>query len=255
MHRLIAVALAAAIATGLPASAKDDVGYLPPGTLDTSRILPAPPLPGSAREQADRAIFKATRALEGTPRWQLAISDADEPAILKSYACALGLQVEEKVAPALTRLLARARHDARLAVNEPKALYRRPRPFQIDDGAICTPAERDHLSTVFDYPSGHTSWGWVVGAILAELAPERATSILTRARSYGESRVVCGVHNASAVEAGRTNGAVIFTALQGSAEFRADMEAARREVAVLRAKTHNLPGCAAEGALAAVSPY
>lgn len=255
MHRLIAVAISAAIATGLPASANDVAGYLPPNALDTSRILPAPPPPGSAREQADRAIFKATRALEGSDRWRLAISDADEPAILESYACALGLQVEEKAAPILTRLLARARHDARLAVNQPKALYQRRRPYQIDEGAICTPGERDHLSTVPDYPSGHTSWGWVVGAILAELVPDRATMILARARSYGESRVVCGVHNASAVEAGRTNGAVIVTASHGSAEFRADMEAAQREVAALRQKSNALTGCLAEEELVAASPY
>ena len=48
--------------------------------------------------------------------------------------------------------------------------------------------------------------------ILAELEPDRASDILVRARAYGESRVVCGVHNASAVEGGRIIAAAMVAA-------------------------------------------
>ena len=93
--------------------------------------------------------------------------------------------------------------------------------------------------------------------ILAELAPDRATEILSRARSFGESRLICGVHNLSAVEAGRTNGSIVVAGLHGSAAFRADMDAARKEMAALR-KSARAPGgatCAAEAELIAKSPY
>ena len=48
------------------------------------------------------------------------------------------------------------------------------------------------------------------------------TQILVRARAYGESRIVCGVHNLSAVEAGRTNASALVAALHGSPQFRSN---------------------------------
>ncbi len=39
--------------------------------------------------------------------------------------------------------------------------------------------------------------------VLAQIAPGRTVPILERGRAIGDSRVVCGVHNASAVEGAR----------------------------------------------------
>ncbi|WP_230772482.1 phosphatase PAP2 family protein [Sphingomonas sp. Leaf4] len=82
----------------------------------------------------------------------------------------------------------------------------------------------------FDYPSGHTSWGTSVALVLAELRPDRADAILERGREYGNSRVICGAHSVSAVEAGRQAAAAIVAVLHGSSQFRGDLEAARREL-------------------------
>ena len=70
--------------------------------------------------------------------------------------------------------------------------------------------------------------------ILAELMPDRATEILARGRAFGESRIICGAHSLSAVQAGWLAGAAATAVLHGSAAFRADMEAAREEVAKIR---------------------
>ena len=59
--------------------------------------------------------------------------------------------------------------------------------------------------------------------------------MLARGRAYGESRVVCGVHNMSAIEAGRTNAGGVFAALQSSSDFVAAMAKARGEVDAARA--------------------
>jgi membrane-associated phospholipid phosphatase len=48
------------------------------------------------------------------------------------------------------------------------------------------------------------------GLILAELVPEAASDVLARARAFGQSRIVCGVHNASAVEAGWMTATAVF---------------------------------------------
>jgi acid phosphatase (class A) len=70
--------------------------------------------------------------------------------------------------------------------------------------------------------------------VLAELAPDSATSLLARARAFGESRIVCGVHNMSAVEAGWMTATAVFAAQNASAAFRADLDPAKTELSTLR---------------------
>ncbi len=116
-----------------------------------------------------------------------------------------------------------------------KATYRRPRPFvENNDGPICVPAE-DWLKKSYSYPSGHSTASWTAGLVLGEIAPDRTTGIVSRARSYGESRIVCGVHYESDVQAGRVAASALFAALQSSPTFKADLARARRELARLRA--------------------
>ena len=236
------------------------LGYLTDETApDGSLVLPPAPAPGTDRYVADRAIFKATRALEGTPRWALAQNDVrlGVPDLEADFSCALGVKVTPQNAPKLTLLLTRVARDAGRVSNGAKDIFKRDRPFKIDDGAICTPHD-SALDNSYDYPSGHTTLAWTDGLILAELAPDHSTQILTRARAYGESRVVCGVHNASAIEAGRTAGAIAAAAVNGSAEFRADLETARAELAGLRADSANVVDagqCVVEATLTAKTPY
>lgn len=231
-------------------------GYLGATAPDTYKILPPAPTAGTIRFQADRSTFLATRSQKDSPRWALAIADADEAAIVKDMSCAIGMELTPQNAPKLTKLLMTARYDVRKAVNTPKDVYKRQRPYLIDDGEICV-AKTDSLAKSPDYPSGHTTWGWTVGLLLAELIPDRSTEILARARSFGESRLVCGVHNMSAVESGRTNGSIVVAGLHGSDAFRTDMDAARKELAALRktAKPLDPKVCAAEADLIAKSPY
>ena len=229
-------------------------GYLPPGALDTSKVLPPAPKAGEARYEEDRKIFLASRSLKDTPRWALAQNDVDERKIVADFACALGFTPDPQKLPKTTALLMKLRFDVIDAVNKPKDLYQRKRPYLIDEGPICVD-KTDSLAKSPDYPSGHTTWGWAVGLILAEADPAHATPILARARAFGESRLVCGVHNNSAVEAGRTNGAALVAALHGSKAFRDDVDGVREEIAEARKAATAPTQCDAENALVEMSPY
>jgi len=213
-------------------------GYLSEAqTPDVKQIVPPPPKEGDSRFANDMAIFRATRSLEGSERWALALADDElsTAALLRNYSCALGVMVTAENAPKTTTLLSRGWADANRASNTLKEFYGHKRPFQIAEGNVCvTPAGRARLERNADYPSGHTAISWHVALMLAELAPDAATGILARARAFGESRVVCGVHNASAVEAGRITATAVFAAQHGSTEFRTDADAARTELAALR---------------------
>ena len=231
-------------------------GYLNGQGPDTLKILPPAPTPGTTRYEADRTIFLQTRSMKDSPRWKLAAADNDQMAIVTDMTCAIGAEVTEANAPKTMTLIKRVGADMRPSVDRPKDFYKRQRPYLIDEGPICvdkTPA----LAASADYPSGHNTWGWTVGLVMAELVPDRATEILVRARAYGESRLVCGVHNLSAVEAGRLNASIVVAGLHGAEAFRKDMDAARKELAALRknAPVPDATACAAEADLIAKSPY
>jgi acid phosphatase (class A) len=232
-------------------------GYLDAASApNTTVILPHAPVKGTARYEADRKIFLRTRKLNGSARWQMAVNDDDyfDPAVAKDFTCALGVTINPTDEPHLTALITRMGADLGRAGRDAKNFNKRKRPFLIDKGKTCvaiTPA----FAKSFDYPSGHSTYSWGLGLVLAEIAPDRATQVLARARAYGESRVVCGVHNASAVDAGRTEASIVIAALHSSAEFRADLDAARTELAASRAKAAPPANCDAENALVAQPLY
>ncbi|MCJ2084351.1 acid phosphatase [Methylobacterium sp. J-090] len=201
---------------------------------DLVAILPAPPRGQSAAETADKAAFTATRSLKGSPRWDLATTDVADgaSAILDDFACVIGQRIDQARAPALMTLLERSRLDIARATRAPKEHYRRIRPFVGNDAEICVVRSAE-IANAFSFPSSHATQGWTYASIMAALIPEKATQFFLRARSYGESRVVCGLHWMSDIQAGRTTGSVVFAALQGDAGFRTDLERARTEVAKL----------------------
>ena len=258
----LAVAAAAVLTMGAdPAPAPKPVQPPPAPYLtgamspDTYRILPPAPLPGTVRYEADRKMFLGTRSLKDTPRWALALNDDNIGLLRKDLSCALGVELTDQNAPRFTALMRRVGRDSSNLTNLPKDTFKRLRPFLVDKGPICIDPDGG-IAKSFDYPSGHVTYSWTVGLILAELAPDRATEILIRSRAYGESRMVCGVHNMSAVESGRTNGSIVVASLHGQAEFRSDMDAARGEIAAAR-KAGPAPDpatCARDAALLK-SPY
>ncbi|WP_414902553.1 acid phosphatase [Sphingomonas flavalba] len=228
-------------------------GYLPSGAFDILAVLPPAPTEGDARYDADRRIFKQTRALLDTPRGALATNDVDytPPAMLRDFSCAVGVTLTPDNAPKTLALIGKAGVDTSTQAGIAKNHNKRQRPYLIDEGRTCqNPEELKHS---FDYPSGHTTWGWTWATILAQLAPDRATPIMARGRAYGESRIICGVHNASAVEAGRVTSAATLTAVATQPAFQADLAAARAEMDALRADpaTPRPTGCEEEAKLVA----
>ena len=54
------------------------------------------------------------------------------------------------------------------------------------------------------YPSGHTTYGYTDGLLLAILVPHRYPQMITRAAEYGNNRIILGAHYAMDVIGGRT---------------------------------------------------
>jgi acid phosphatase (class A) len=228
-------------------------GYIDQQSFDVTVVLPAAPVKGTDRYEFDRRIFHATRGFQNTQCWTMATNDVrtDSPHLMSDFSCAAGIVLTPERAPRLAALLARAGADTDAETSKAKFHFKRLRPFLIDPGPICEPAS--DVENTYDYPSGHTTLGWTWASILAELLPERAVQLLARGRAYGESRIVCGVHNASAVEAGRTSASATLSVVRASPAYQTDFAAARQELATLKSTSAKLDRlqCQAESDLVA----
>src|SRR5690606_31408371 len=170
---------------------------------DYKLFLAPPPAAGSALDNAEMQLYRDTRTLEGSPRWQLAAQDAEigQRPLFRDFSCAVGMELDAVKTPTLARAIARASADLGAIIGPAKDHYAKPRPFTVEQGSTCVPVTESFAASG-SYPSGHASVGWLYALLLAEADPANADAILARGRVYGESRVVCGVHYASDVEGG-----------------------------------------------------
>jgi acid phosphatase (class A) len=229
-------------------------GYLGKELPDSQALLPAPPVATSAAFRQDEEVSRASQTLRGTPRYALATADANLsfPRAAGVFACALGLPITEQGSPRLYVLLRRVLTDAALATYGAKNKYSRVRPFVHFKEPTCEPKDEEFLRKDGSYPSGHSSIGWAWALVLTELAPERRDALLARGRSFGESRLVCNVHWQSDVIEGRAVGAGAVALLHANPTFKADVDAAKREIEALRAKGEK-PGADCPGEAAALA--
>jgi acid phosphatase (class A) len=202
---VLLASLQAATASGqaLNGDPLTDRGYLRPDEIDASALLGPPPAPGSPRGIADWARFIETRSLEGSERWRIASLDVDvRSGAFARFSCAAGVTIDQQRTPATWKVLARLEYDVRTVGRPAKDRYGRLRPITGNTYSICEPRAA-WLTLNASYPSGHSMIGWSYALTLAQLLPDRSEVLIENGKAYGESRIICGVHYQSDVEAGR----------------------------------------------------
>jgi acid phosphatase (class A) len=215
---------------------------------DSALLAPLAPAAGSRTEARDQEETAAAIKAQGGQRWAQAKRDADLTAPTEIFSCVLGLDLREANIPKTTILVRRALVDLGLSTSGAKQKFKRERPFVVNKAPLCTPEIEAGLRGDGSYPSGHSAIGWGLGLILSEAVPDRTNELLIRARSFGQSRVICNAHWQSDVEEGRIIASAAVAKMHSLPEFRADMEAARAELAALRASGKTAPQarCAVE---------
>lgn len=229
------------------AAVPDGVAFLPPGFLSLIDVVPPAPIAQESRGVADQEIFKLTRALKGSARWDMAIADAavDTASMMRGFACAVRVVMTPQTAPRTAALLEKASRDAAREANELKGYYKKKPPFLLDSGETCASPPQ---GVEYGYPSDYATRGWTWGLVLGEAVDDRAAPIMARARAYGESRIVCGMASMSAVEAGHMVASATLAVVRTEPGYTTAMVAARAELAALR-KTGTAPSaqsCSAE---------
>jgi acid phosphatase (class A) len=233
-YLLTGAGLAAVIAAGAVAADPPRVklhGYLAANDIDGAAVIGSPPAMDSIRGRADRDTYLETRKFVGSRRWTQAIKDDDlwKGGAVERYSCALGETLGPTTTPITYRILQRVELDVRTVGTPPKDHYNRTRPLIGNDLPVCVPRE-DWMKTNASYPSGHSMTGWAWALILGELEPGKLGQLMQAGDAIGESRIICGVHYRSDVEAGRKLGAAMVARLHSNPAFLNDLAAARAEL-------------------------
>lgn len=118
-----------------------------------------------------------------------------------------------------------------LATRHAKNHYMRVRPFSFFHEMTCNPEQQEELSTNGSYPSGHTAIGWATALVLSEINPDRQNEILKRGFEMGQSRVICGYHFQSDVDAARIVASGVVARLHANDAFMKQLQKAKAEFA------------------------
>jgi acid phosphatase (class A) len=194
--------------------------------LPLATMIAAPPAPGSETVKAEFAELhriQDTRTAEQVKAAQA--DDAEEDIFV--YRTVLGAGFNAEALPLTAELSEHVHGDEPVASDGLKALFERPRPYQVDSALhpVCK------LTTVHNaYPSGHTLSGYLLALTLIQIVPEKKTEILKRAEDYAHNRLVCGVHTASDLEASRLIAYAMFGSMMQEPRFQQELAAARTEV-------------------------
>lgn len=240
---ILLVAFTPAFAQDAPKKIKDhrtnpELFFLQDGDQpDSYTLLPAPPDAGSITFLNDQARYAWGKTMRNTERGAQAFRDAhvEGDGVPAAFSEAFGITIDDTTTPEIKKLIVGMREDAGdLATRTAKNYYNRQRPFSFYDEDTCNPEQQAELSTNGSYPSGHTSIGWATALVLAEINPERQNEILDRGYEMGQSRVICGYHFQSDVDAGRITGSVIVARLHADPAFQAQLEKAKAEFIALQ---------------------
>ncbi len=220
---------------GDDATTKPNLYYLTNSqSVDSLALLPPPPAIGSIAFLNDQAMYEQGRLQRNTPRGKLAAEDADldSGGIATAFSAAFGHEITAKATPQLHKLLTNMLEDSGdLATRSAKQHYMRIRPFAFYQVGTCNTRQQGELSKNGSYPSGHTAIGWSTALVLAEINPQRQTQILKRGYELGESRVICGYHWQSDVDAARIVASATVAALHTSPAFLQQLAKAKQEFA------------------------
>jgi acid phosphatase (class A) len=228
MLKLKTLALAAAaFALASPAFAQSRPVINTPPILDGAALTGAPPAPESSGQAADRLAMHPTVSAE-----RLAQARADIPwSPWVAMHPVFGDTFVEARLPRTARVFTDVLNGLSPPIGASKTAFARHRPFIADPNVVQCDAPDPVLAASGSFPSGHGAGGWAWALVMAELVPSRADAILQRGRDYGQSRVICGYHFPSDIEAGRLLAAGVIARMHADPAFRHDLDAARRELA------------------------
>ena len=193
--------------------------------------MPLPPQPTDASFYNDWQRYQWGKSMRNTERGKQAVEDAVHTLeyFSKIYSEPFGMRISKKNTPEISALLERVLATTYLCNEKSKNRLMRARPFIQFHEPTPVPQDEEKLKGNSSYPSGHTTMGWAIALVLAEINPDRQDEILKRGFEYGESRVIVGFHFQSDVDAARVITSTLVNRLHANEDFKRQLNKAKAE--------------------------
>jgi acid phosphatase (class A) len=226
-RRIVATAFAASLLFAHAAAAQQpqQQHFVTQENINLTLLLIAPPARDSAQTAAELEELRAIQRARTPERVALADADARQENVWR-FAGVMGPSFTAERLPRVAALFAVVVADEDVTTEGPKHDFGRPRPYSVASD-ITTPCPRSGSGS---YPSGHATVGYYMAGVLAAMVPERRDAIMARAWEFAESRLVCGVHYRSDLEAGRISGIAMAAVALSSPRFQGPFAEARAEL-------------------------
>ncbi len=187
-------------------------------------VLHAPPAPDSAQTAAELSELHRIEAARTPAELARAKADAADESVFL-FQDVFGAGFTAAGLPRTAAFFARLQAEEEAQTDVAKRFWHRPRPGLAD--ATLHPCKVSHSAS---YPSGHATDAYLIGVVLASVVPEKRDAILDRAAGFARNRMVCGMHYASDIEAGRLAGTALAAVILAQPRLRADLQPVRREL-------------------------
>jgi acid phosphatase (class A) len=220
---LLLVALLLPLA-GLDIAAADS--SCPDPAVPVAALLMPPPKPDSAQTRAE--LQELRRLQESRTSQQIEHVKGDDHRTVERFLGGMNIEVGQLPDGAI-HFFDCIGAAVEKAVRDAKVAFNRTRPYRLHDNRLHTLkklSDRDSTS----YPSGHATYGTVVGVVLVEMLPEKKEEIYKRIQDYGYSRLLSGAHFRSDVYAGNVAGAAIAASLLSKETFRDELKQVKPEL-------------------------
>lgn len=198
-----------------------------------AKILPLPPKTTDAAFYNDWRRYEWGKTMRDTERGEQAKADAVHTVdyFAKIYSEPFGMVISNETTPEIMTMIDRLLETTYLCNEKSKSRLMRIRPFMQFNEPTPVPEDEEKLRTNSSYPSGHTTMGWAIALVLAEINPERQDEILQRGFEYGESRVIVGFHYQSDVDHARIITSALVNRLHANTDFMEQLHKAKDEFA------------------------
>ena len=207
---------------------QEDILYIDAGIFNIDSTIPPPPISSSFEYKLEVEFMKNRIAKLSDAQKELAIKDALNESVGFFSDTLAGFDIAKL--PKTKSLFDKVKYNAGYEARSFKNYFKTKRPYQVDaDIHACVAPKPSNLDR--SYPSGHTTMGYAMGVVLANLVPEKAKEIMERSRLYGENRINCGAHFPSDVSGGQVLGTLVAKELLKNNEFQLLMRASKEELA------------------------